>query len=351
MDCGLHLLRGVGYDEEYELDLWEEWDEDDAPSRPLRFLPAGRWLVEVTTRTVHGRFLLLPRPEANAIIRGVLGRASHLYPEVKIVGYWFLSNHWEALLVVPSSAALTAFMNHVNSNLARQLGALYKWPERFWGRRYRAIVVIGERAEVRRLKYLLAQGTKENLVSRPAEWTGVSSLRATLEGINDVGTWFDARAEYQSRKQRMKRGRKPLPKKDFITEYEIPVVPLPCWERLAPQERRRRARKVVKEIEDAAAEARTRTKKKARGMRFVLAQAPHDHPKKIARSPAPFVHASSKAERKRFKDHYDRFVRRFRKAATRFFEGDASALKDFPRGCFIPRPPSGLRFRRLRRAA
>ena len=341
----------MGYDEEYELDLWEEWDEDDAPSRPLRFLPAGRWLVEVTTRTVHGRFLLLPRPEANAIIRGVLGRASHLYPEVKIVGYWFLSNHWEALLVVPSSAALTAFMNHVNSNLARQLGALYKWPERFWGRRYRAIVVIGERAEVRRLKYLLAQGTKENLVSRPAEWTGVSSLRATLEGINDVGTWFDARAEYQSRKQRVKRGSKPRPKKDFITEYEIPVVPLPCWERLAPEERRRRARKVVKEIEDAAAEARTRTKKKARGMRFVLAQAPHDHPKKIARSPAPFVHASSKAERKRFKDHYYRFVRRFRKAATRFLEGDASALKDFPRGCFIPRPPSGLRFRRLRRAA
>lgn len=337
--------------DEDEFEFWEEWDEADAPSRPLRFLPPGKSLVEVTTRTIHGRFLMLPRCEANAIIRGVLGRACHLYPEVKIVAYWFLSNHWEALLVVPNSAVLSAFMSHVNSNLARQLGALYDWKERFWGRRYRAIVVLGKEAQVRRLKYLLSQGTKENLIACPAQWPGVSSLRALLEGVNDIGTWFDAKAEYQSRKQRRKRGSAPRPREDFETEYEITVWPLPCWEKLSSEECRERARELVDEIERLARGRRERTQKRPLGVAKLLAQHPHDHPAQIAKSPAPLVHASSKAERKQFKNRYYRFVRRFRKAASRFCEGDLSAMDDFPRGCFLPRPPGEIRWARPRRAS
>ena len=31
-------------------------------------------------------------------------------------------------------------MSFVNSNLAKKVGRLHRWRERFWGRRYRAIV-------------------------------------------------------------------------------------------------------------------------------------------------------------------------------------------------------------------
>jgi hypothetical protein len=54
-------------------------------SRKLRFIPDGGALVEVTCRTVQGRLLLVPSPQLNDIILGVLGRAQRLHP-VEIVG-------------------------------------------------------------------------------------------------------------------------------------------------------------------------------------------------------------------------------------------------------------------------
>ena len=46
--------------------------------RPLRFIPPGS-LVEVTTRTIHGRLLLTPSPELADLIRGIVGKAQALY--------------------------------------------------------------------------------------------------------------------------------------------------------------------------------------------------------------------------------------------------------------------------------
>jgi hypothetical protein len=49
--------------------------------RRLRYLPReGSGLVEVTCRTLQGRFLLTPSTQLNEIILGALGRAQELYP-------------------------------------------------------------------------------------------------------------------------------------------------------------------------------------------------------------------------------------------------------------------------------
>ena len=62
--------------------------------RRLRYLPPeGSSLVEVTCRTVQGRFLLTPSNELNEIILGALGRAQELYP-VGICAFAFASNHY-----------------------------------------------------------------------------------------------------------------------------------------------------------------------------------------------------------------------------------------------------------------
>jgi hypothetical protein len=47
-------------------------------ARPLRFLPDGA-MVEVTMRTVHGRFLLRPSRTVNDLNVGVIGRAQGKY--------------------------------------------------------------------------------------------------------------------------------------------------------------------------------------------------------------------------------------------------------------------------------
>ena len=82
-------------------------------SRPIRGPVAGR-LVEVTTRTMQSRFLLRPGPEANAIIKGVIGRAQERY-KMAICALVVLGNHWHALLLPENSRQLSSFMRYVNS--------------------------------------------------------------------------------------------------------------------------------------------------------------------------------------------------------------------------------------------
>jgi len=63
--------------------------------RPLRHLsigPSGKALVEVTVRTLHSRFLLLPSTLVNATILGILARAQARY-DIEICAYAFLANH------------------------------------------------------------------------------------------------------------------------------------------------------------------------------------------------------------------------------------------------------------------
>ena len=324
------------------MDRWAEFDwepEDDEdrrhPSRPLRFLPPGGGMVEITTRTLHGRFLLKPTRECVEIIEGVLGRALATYPRVRLHAYWFLSNHYNLLLSVPDVEAMSAFMRFVNSNLARELGDLFDWHEKFWGRRYRAIVVLDRVAMVRRLRYLLAQGTKEGLVARPEEWPGANSLRALLENEPGVGVWFDRTKEYRARK----RGGTPK-KYDFAIRYPIPLAPLPCWEGLPDASRRAKVRDLVAEIESRAKAHRRETCHRPLGVHAILAQHPHDHPKNVARSPAPFCHASTRVERVLFVGAYFEFLGAYQDASARLRAGEClGATSRFPPGCFPPRLP------------
>ena len=150
--------------------------------RRLRYIPEGGALVEVTCRTLHSRFLLRPSPELNEIIVGVLGRAQRLY-EVRCCGYVFLSNHYHLLLDVDNARQLARFMAYLNSNLAREAGRLHGWQDKIWSRRYQAILVSGEEgAQIARLKYVLANGCKEDLVERPQDWPGVHTARALIAG-------------------------------------------------------------------------------------------------------------------------------------------------------------------------
>ena len=88
-------------------------------ARRLRFIPEGGALVEVTCRTVQGRFLLKPTNELRSIVIGVLARAQKLYP-VELHAFVFLSNHYHLLLSVDNALRLARFMNYLNSNLARE---------------------------------------------------------------------------------------------------------------------------------------------------------------------------------------------------------------------------------------
>ncbi len=315
---------------------WEKDVLEEQPSRPLKHLPTGGGVVEITTRTLHGLFTLKPGTRANDLILGVLGRALHVFPRVRLHGFVFLSNHYNLMASFPDVFVMAAFMNHVNSCIARELGVLYDWREKFFGRRYRGIVVTDEESQVERLAYLLAQGTKEGLVARPDQWPGAKCFDALTSGTKLKGKWVDRTALYRAR-QRDPGARE----KDFVVEYDIPLYPLPCWENVPEEERQRRTRQIIEAIEEKARELNARLRRKPMGAEKILKQNPHDRPGKIAKSPAPLCHASSRRRFWKYANVYFDFVARYRAASKELRDGDLSAVDRFPPGCFLPafRPP------------
>lgn len=301
-------------------------------SRPLRFIPDGGALVEVTCRTLHSRFLLRPGRKLDEIIAGVLGRAQRLY-KVRICGYMFASSHYHLLLDVDDARQLSRFMGYVGSNIAREAGRLYNWPEKFWATRYRAIVVSGEEgAQIERLKYLLSNGCKEGLVARPQNWPGVHVARALLQGEDLKGYWFDRTQEYAARN----RGEK-FDRLQYASVETVHLSPLPCWKHLASEVWRGRALSLIHQIIEETAARRAKTRDRPAGAAAILSRHPHYRPKKPKRSPAPMFHALSAVVRRELWEAYRLFVAAFQQAAEKLRAGDRNAA--FPRGSFPPALP------------
>jgi hypothetical protein len=295
-------------------------------------------VVEVTTKTVQSRMLLRPSRECVRRILGVLGRALHSHPGMKLHAYWFLSNHYHLLLWAPDSVTLTSFMTHLNGNIAREIGSLHKWRQKFWGRRYSAIAVLGEAAQVRRLKYVLAQGTKEGLVARPSEWPGANCLRSILEGRPETGVWYDRTSRYRSDRT----GDDPL--ENHAIEYPVKLDPLPALADESPREYRGMVAELVGEIERET--RASRYGKAVLGRSSVVSCDPHELPpetvtpkKRKKKRAAPICHASSPQLRRNFREAYDAFVRECDYAMARLRRNIRSAVIEFPQGAFLPRMP------------
>jgi REP element-mobilizing transposase RayT len=301
--------------------------------RHIRYLPnEGSGLVEVTCRTVQGRFLLTPSTELNEIILGALGRAQELYP-VDICAFAFASNHFHLLLRVESTHRLAAFMGHFNSNLAREAGRLVHWREKFWGRRYRAIPISEEEAaQAERLGYILAHGVKEGLVEYLKDWPGVSAVRALLGEETLEGLWFDRTREHLARRRGIA-----FERLDFATLYRLHLAPLPCWAHLSAEEYRKRIAEMIEEIEGRAALQRQLRGLPAKGPTAVLAQEPQAAPERLKKSPAPLFHAASRRVRRELYEGYKYFIAAFRDAAARLRAGEPNVV--FPSGSFPPAAP------------
>ncbi len=300
----------------------------------LRYVPEGGALVEVTTRTIQGRYLLLPdkRGQVNELILGVVGRAQQL-TSMSIVGISVLSSHAHLLVIPEDAKQMGDFMRHVGGNISDEIGRLHDWSGTMLPRRYRSIEVSTEEEDqVRRLKYLLAAGVKEQLVERAIEWPGVHSARALTRDHPLRGWWYDRSREYAARRRGEHFGRF-----DYATEMTVVLDPIPCWRHLPIEEVRRRVKDLIRDIEREAAAERRDTGREILGAEAVMGVDPHYRPAKLDRSPAPMFHARRKAVRKAMWEAYAWVVAEYRKAAERLRAGDQRV--QFPEGTFPPGLP------------
>jgi REP element-mobilizing transposase RayT len=289
-------------------------------------------LVEVSCRTIGSRFLLRPSQQANELISGVLARAARLYP-VQVTAFASLSSHYHGLLTVESALRLSEFMRHLNSNLALEIGRLHDWRCRFWGARFSAIPVSNEEvAQVRRLKYILAAGVKEQLVEKVVDWPGVHCAQHLLDGTPLTGTWINHTYEYRQ----MRSGKKIDPEKVRSTEI-LHFSPLPCWAHLSPEQHRERVADLIEQSEQEAVADRRHQGKKVLGRKAILRKHPHYAPHKEKRSRKPLFFAASKEAHKRLTETFRAFLASYMEASARLREGHRDAV--FPSGCFPPALP------------
>jgi hypothetical protein len=299
--------------------------------RRLRHFP-DRPLVEVTSRTVQGRFLLKPSPGMREIFVGILARAAALY-EVEVHAFVCLSNHWHGLVTPKDARELAGFCCYVNTNLSKEAGRLHRWRGPLLQRRYQAIPVsTEEEAQVGRLRYLLAHGCKEGLVAKLADWPGAHCAQALSTDKHCTGVWFDRHRQWLARV----RG-EDTPPDDFVSQHQLTLAPLPCWRHLPAADVQQRVADIIAAIESDAAERHRNEGGRPLGRAGILRQNPHDHPPKSDRSPAPLVHAASKRARRELRIVYHLFVAAFRKAAEQLKNGCRDVV--FPNGCFPPALP------------
>ena len=302
--------------------------------RPPRNVSQSAALVEITVRTIQGRYLLRPdkRSRVNELILGVVGRAQQL-TSMSIVGISVLSSHMHILAAPRDAKQMADFMRHVGGNISGEIGRLHDWPGTLLSRRYRHIEVsFEEEDQVSRLRYLLAAGVKEQLVERAIDWPGVHSARALTRDHPLRGWWFDRSREYAARRRGERFGRF-----DYASEITIVLDPLPCWRHLSIEETRRRVQDLVREIEREAAAERRATDTSVLGAEAVMEMDPHFRPVNLDRSPAPMFHARRKEVREAMREAYAWVVAEYRRAAERLRNGERQVR--FPEGTFPPGLP------------
>jgi REP element-mobilizing transposase RayT len=301
-------------------------------ARKIRYVQKSQTLVHITCRTIQGRYLFRPGPQFNDLFLGILGKAQRDCG-VGINAIVALSSHFHLLLTVDDAKQVAGFMRNVSSKLALEVNRLTGWRGTVFGCRYKmANVTDEELAQVGVFKYVLSQSVKEQLVERLQDWPGVHCIQALLEGALLTGHWFNRSQEHAARIRGEEYGRL-----QYATAEAVILTPIPCWAHLSAEEYRRRVASLQEDIEAEAAAVRRETGAQVLGVEAILSRDPLYHPEKLARSPAPLVHAATQAACKAFYEAYSWFLGAFRDAAEKLRRGDRTAR--FPAGSFPPALP------------
>ena len=288
--------------------------------RKLRFQPEEWSTFFVTSRCIHSRFLLRPSNHSNQLIIGVIAKGVSKF-DIKLHALCVMSNHYHLLLSSKNAQVLAQFMQFINGNIAREIGRLHGWREKFWSRRYVATVVLDEHAAEERMQYILSNSVKERLVRHPRYWPGVHCYRTLVEGTSLQGVWINRTALHLN----------PHLKEHQVTEHLLlKLVRLPHLAELSEQKHR----ELMKSLTTQMLESLDISDKKFLGQKRVLNQNPTDVPSKTSRSPAPLCHTSSELLRSQFRRQFNDFVDAYKQAYEKLAKGLFKL--EFPKGSIPP---------------
>lgn len=283
---------------------------------PLCYVPPNA-LVEVTLRTVGGRFLFKPTQLVRVGVLAAIARALRHAP-VQLHAFVYLSNHAHLLLSVLHAARMTAFLQYLNAITARVAHDATGWVGQVWTRPKHAVILDDVAAE-QRLEYVMSNGVKEGLVATPSDWPGPSAA---------AGLLGDGRIEVRLPGGRRRKGKVPPP---VTSTFEL--APLPAWSSLPEATRRARVAALFDTIVERARVARGH--KPPLGIRNLLDADPFAVHELTETGPAPLAYASSPDALARFQADHEAFEVAFRGASHGYRRERPSS---FPPNSFPPSP-------------
>jgi putative transposase len=226
-------------------------------SAPRRILPGQTYLL--TRRLLQRLFMLRPSRLVNRVIAYCLAEAAAHF-DIELIAWLVMSNHYHAVVRDPH-ARLPMFLERFHKMVAKCMNAHYKRWENFWSSEETCVTLLVTPEDVlEKVVYTLTNPVAANLVSRSAEWPGVSSLDH-LEGKT---TTHERPEVYFS--------------KTSSVMPETVTLAASC-----PTSRRsdwaKRVREAIAEREQVLRAARVKEKKKVLGRDAVLATRPMDGPR------------------------------------------------------------------------
>ena len=228
----------------------------------------------IISKTLRGHFYLVPKPLINQMIAGIVGRAQHNWPEIKLYAYGFLSNHFH-LMLQGEGVDIAAFVGFIKREISRRVGQHFQLPGTFWHNRYDCTALPTAKSQLKCLIYILSQGVKEDLVERPEQWPGIHCAKQLMSGRASKGTWFDATTYGKDlHAARQKNPNATLNRRDYQLRYSIQLSPIPEWSRTPTTQIRANIRKLIDELVAENRKRRTAEQKKVLGVKKILELGP-----------------------------------------------------------------------------
>jgi len=236
---------------------------------------------------------------------------------IRVMCVLAMSNHYHAVIHDPYGT-YPRFIEHFHKMLAKALNALFGRFEALWASEQTSVVELVDAADVWRLMlYALLNPVEADLVTRAADWPGVTSLHAMLSGttmkVKRPRWFFD------------KEGKMPA-------QVELELHRPPGLEHLSQEAWAAKLREAVAAKEAQLAEKRGR--RRVLGRKRVLAQSPFDRPAghEPRRGLKPRVAAKNKWRRIEALRRNRAFLVAYREAFERRRAGDRDVV--FPAGTY-----------------